>query len=491
MAAPARAADRVLVLYDSSGDYGWLGQLYVQHMKNLLSHFNVTVISKPVEQYAAGDLKRNKTTIYLGVVYDNPLPASFLKDFMASTKTFCWLGYNLWQPAWAAAYSAAFTQKFGINFLSLDYSPWAEVRYRGTALTRETASEIGRLQIVDPTKAEVVATCHTAEDEAPYITRAGNLWYVADNPMSYVTMTDRYLAFADVLHDILGINHPESHRAFVRIEDVTPMSDPGQLQAIADYLVSENVPFGVCVVPQYEDPLGVYNGGVPETLKLKKSVEVANALHYMVDRGGQIVLHGFTHQYDSVANPYSGVSAEDYEFFRVSLDDAGNIVLQGPVPGDSAAWARQRVNKGKNLLNQVGLTPVAWVTPHYLASVTDYKQFAKLFPISIDRGVYFATAADGTQYALEQMAPYVFQKDVYGVKRLPETLSYVDPWGFPPQPPALPATLLERAQKNKVVRDGWASCYFHWYLDINYLKELVSGLKAQGYEFVAISNTLQ
>ena len=61
---------------------------------------------------------------------------------------------------------------------------------------------------------------------------------------------------------------------------------------------------------------------------------------------------------------------------------------------------------------------------------------------------------------------------------MPETLSYIDPLG---QPPSLPADLLHRAELNKVVRDGWASFYFHWFLDINYLKDTVSGLKSQGY----------
>jgi uncharacterized protein YdaL len=343
----AQAMDKVLVLYDSTGPDGWLGQLYVQHLDNLLSHFEVQVTSKPVEQYTSGEINGYETTIYLGVIYDNPLPAAFQSDFLASTATVCWLGYNLWQVAWDPSWTydnPVFTNKFGVSFLKLDFSNWNEVSYKGATLTRDTAAgEIGRLQILDPDKASVLATCHTATKEAPYITHAANLWYVADNPLSYVTMTDRYLAFADVLHDVLHINHLESHRALIRIEDVHPLADPDQLRAIADYLGSEGVPFMVCVIPEYRDPLGVYNGGVPLTVKLSEAPEVVAALRYMRSRGGRIVQHGFTHQYDAVANPYSGVSAEDYEFYRVTLDDQGQQVLQGPVPEDSAAWARNRV----------------------------------------------------------------------------------------------------------------------------------------------------
>ncbi len=482
MADPARAAEPVLVLYDSAGDYGWLGRLYVQHLTNLLSHFEVQVESKPVEQYTAGDINQHQATIYLGVIYNNPLPPAFHSDFLTSTRTVCWLGYNLWQVAWGTS-ATSFTQKFGVKFLDLDFSPWAAVSYKQVTLTREPSVEIGRLAIVDSQKATVLATCSASTDIAPYITRASNLWYVADNPMSYVSMTDRYLAFADVLHDILNINHPESHRAMLRIEDVHPLADPEKLRAIADYLYSQQVPFLVCVIPEYRDPFGVYNYGVPLTVPLAEAPEVVGALRYMVARGGQIVLHGFTHQYDDVANPYSGVTAEDYEFYQVTLRVGGGLVLHGPVPEDSPAWARGRVLEGKKRLADLNFRPVAWNTPHYLASVTDYLEFAQLFSLSLDRGVFFAADAGGQEYYLEQMAPYVFQKDVYGIKRLPENLGYIDPEGMPGQPPSLPADLLHRAELNKVVRDGWASCYFQWYLDLNYLKELVPGLKGQGYQF--------
>ena len=42
----------------------------------------------------------------------------------------------------------------------------------------------------------------------------------------------------------------------------------------------------------------------------------------------------------------------------------------------------------------------------------------------------------------------------------------------------------------KVVRDGWAGFYFHWYLDPQFLRETVEGLKAMGYEFTPLDGTL-
>ncbi len=482
---PASAARQVLVLYDSTGDYGWLGQIYFQHMANLLSHFDVKVDGKAVEKYTAGDVNSYGTTIYLGVLYKDaatdPLPQALKTDLISTTRTFCWISFNLWQ----FIDDPAFREKFGIESCYLNAALFSEVHYKGTSLTRDDPNPIGDVSIVDPSKVEVVSTCNTADQSAhaSYIIKSANLYYVADNPMSYVTMTDRYLAFTDVLYDILQVSHAQSYRALVRIEDVHPMADPAQLRAIADYLGSEKVPFSVSIVPEYRDPFGVYNQGVSRTVKLSEAPDVVAALQYMKSRGGSIVMHGFTHQYDTVENPYSGVTAEDYEFYQVKLDESKNQVFKGPVPEDSAVWARGRVLQGLSELTSLNLTPVAWNTPHYMASVVDYGEFAKLFTISLDQGTYFVTDALGVEQFLNQMAPYVLNKDVYGIKRMPENLGYVNPNASPPN---LPADLLHRAELNKVERDAWASFYFHWFLDVSYLKDVVTGLKNQGYRFVRV-----
>jgi hypothetical protein len=97
------------------------------------------------------------------------------------------------------------------------------------------------------------------------------------------------------------------------------------------------------------------------------------------------------------------------------------------------------------------------------------------------------------------MLPYVIQKDVYGIKRMLENLGYVElgigannPDDSTPVPPFMPADMLKAAQANLVVRDGWASFFIHPDLEVigtntslTYLKTLVEGIKARGYEFVA------
>ena len=48
-----------------------------------------------------------------------------------------------------------------------------------------------------------------------------------------------------------------------------------------------------------------------------------------------------------------------------------------------------------------------------------------------------------------------------------------------------PEDILGAAQRVRVVRDGFASFYFHPFLDIGYLQQTVEGLQGAGWTFVS------
>lgn len=243
----------------------------------------------------------------------------------------------------------------------------------------------------------------------------------------------------------------------------------------------------MAVIPVFKDPKGVYNKGTPNTIYLSKKRRLVAALKYMVDKGGEIVLHGLTHQWDEQPNPRSGVSAEDYEFFRVKLDTAGRQVLEGPVPEDSLEWVSERVEKALIELKAAGLEPVAWETPHYLASELDNKYFGRRFKLMTHRGIYFVKGQNGEFHFSNQFFPYVIESDIYGQKLAPENLFCFATTAYMGEPPSTVPAMLYQARLNLAVRDGWDSFFFHWYQDIQALKELVRGIKTMGYEFVPLS----
>jgi len=492
------ATPTALVLYDKNGTYGWIGALYAYQIGCLLTHYGVTVTRKGIEAYSKGDLALYNSSYYIGTTYYNSIPNSFKTDFIANNNPFCWMGYNLWSVAWNAsgsAWNAAFTNKWGFQFAYLDGTGFPTVNYKNSTLTCTRSQydpQQGDTQILDPTLASAVATSTNGTTTVPYITRSKNLWYVADNPLEYVSYNrgdDRMLAFADVLSDVTGIITTTQMRAVLRIEDVSAICDSASLRGIADTLYAENIPYVVCVIPDYKDPLGVYNSGVPLEIQCQNSPQFVADLNYMVSKGAQLIMHGVSHQYSNVANPVNGVSATDVEFFRVTTDSNGNQLPIGPVTEDSTSWVSSRLTSGFSMMSKAGLTkPTGWNSPHYYATPTDYKVFATKFGYSLDRVLTFATDQNGNLQYLIQYSPYVIH-DEYGNHRIPETLGYYDPNGTSGSV-NLPANMIGYAQQIECVRGGWAGMYYHWFLGTAALQQLVDGIKGLGYTFVDPSKNI-
>jgi len=98
--------------------------------------------------------------------------------------------------------------------------------------------------------------------------------------MVSTTFENRSLAFADLLHDMLGIDHAESHRAYFRVEDVSRGSEAADLQALRTTLAGLGVPFVVSVIPEYRDWLGYYNKSFQKpcgSLRLPTSARKSNS----------------------------------------------------------------------------------------------------------------------------------------------------------------------------------------------------------------------
>ncbi|GAB2600297.1 hypothetical protein Aab01nite_65410 [Paractinoplanes abujensis] len=491
-AAPGGGSAKTLVLYDTTGDYGWMGEVYATQTANLSSHFG-SWTAAPVGSYKAGDLNAYTAVVYVGSTYDEPVPDAFLADVAATTKPVTWLYDNIWQltanPAFAAGH--------GFTSGGFDYADVAEVTYKSQKLTRDTRNKSGimNLSITDATKVKTLASAVRPDGSTfPWAITSGNFTYVAEIPFAYVTHDDRYLAFADLLFDSLGADVKEQHRGLVRIEDVGPDSDPDELRAVADYLSAEKVPFTVAVYTRYRDPKGVNNGGKAQDYTLLSKPKVVSALKYMQSKGGTLLMHGYTHQYGNLANPYDGVSANDFEFYAAHVDENDSVIYDGPVPGDSAAWATSRMVAAGLIFTAAGLgTPSIFELPHYAGSAVDYQAVNTLFGKRYDRGLYFPGVLTGAKpdYKRQfgQFFPYAV-RDVYGSVVVPENIGNIEPDSFNNHPARLPSDLIASARRNLVVRDGVASFFYHPYLGTDYLKQVVTGVKAQGYTFVTATSMI-
>ncbi|MFC3576291.1 polysaccharide deacetylase family protein [Streptomyces yaanensis] len=503
----AAADPTTLVLYDTAGPYGQLGELYAMATANLAGHFG-TVTAKPVQQYTAGMIDSYTAVIYIGSTYyggsiPDAIPAAFYQDAATTTKPVLWMGANIWGLANDVGVTR-FAQKYGWDPTTSYYEDGGsvgtvtQVTYKNQALTRTipAGQDGGVLRPTILTGSGYPAVIRLAEGldtsnghTFGWAIRSANLTYMGEIPFAYVSESDRVIVLEDLLFDALAPATTERHRAVVRLEDISPDSDPAELRSMADYLYAQNIPYGINVIPVYTDPNGTYNNGVPETVTLAQRPQVVSALKYMLARGAVLMDHGYTHQYGNVANPYNGVTGDDFEFYRAHVDTANNVVHDGPVAEDSTLWAQGRVTSALALFTAAGLPkPALWTTPHYAGSAADYKVFSSNFSARLERSLYFAGTLTGASSDpnrfIGQFFPYVV-KDVYGTKVLPENIGNYEPEAYNNHPARLPADLIASAKANLAVRDGFAGFFYHPYYALQPLKDTIDGIKALGYTFVS------
>ena len=511
------------MLYDTTNSWGYLGQLYGIAGGNLASHFG-KVTAEPVANYVAGQVNNYTATIYIGSTYNEPLPLAFLNDVLSTSHPVIWAADNIWQLTGTEGSSAdtAFMAKYGWDpsqsYFDTTDNP-ATITYKGQAFTRNAANGANILapDITSPSAVTVLGTANCTDASGnpaacapiaqstgtsfPWAIRSANLTYVGEVPFSYISETDRYIVFSDLLFPALAPTATPSHLALVRLEDVDPTADPAALRQFADYLSSQHVPFSVGVIPEYTDPKGYYNGGKKQTITLAQKPALVAALKYMQSKGGTIIEHGFTHQYSNIANPYNGVTGDDAEFYRAQCSttqqppytfdspcqNTDYIVWTGPLPGDSAAWAAARATAGRLLFAQAGLSqPAIWETPHYFASAADYMGIDTVYSTRYEREIFPSGLLGGTldyTHIFGQFFPYVVH-DVYGEKVIPENLGNYEPLPVNNNAPRLPADIIHNAQVNLAVTQGVASFFFHPTYPLSDLQQIVAGIKALGYTFV-------
>ncbi len=444
-AAPA-APKRALILYDGGVPNHKEGRIGAIHVANLLGHFGFVGTMANVSDYQANQMRPyDAVFVVAGNEERPPLSAALLRDAQAATQPFVWAGFQMDRlvPADDVA-----RRGFRVDRYDRD-SGFNHVHYHDRELTKGTG-DIARLSVTDPSRAITAATAVDASNrETPYVIHSGNLWAFADFPFAYLGETDRYLVFCDLLHDILGVTHQESHRALMRLEDVTPEDDVANVRRAVAAFAAERVPFQIALVPIFRDP------STGSEVTLSDRPELVRALHDAVSAGGTIVLHGSSHQ-------YRGKTPADFEFWDAERN--------APREDDSPELVRVKIATALDECFRNHLYPVAWEMPHYTGSMVDYAEAARVFSTINER--ILTIEEQGTQ----QFFPYT-TIDSRGSLVVPESLGYL------PIADPNPAILVNNAKALLAVRDGIASSYVHDFLDPQLFGEVIRGVKALGYQY--------
>lgn len=544
----------VHIYYDKSKDATYrLGKVYSTYLQNLLGHFpKYQQIVSPVEKYKAGDLELCHANFYIGSYFDNGIPESFFVDFEKTKKGFVWMGYNLWKldpSVLAKTFGHNYSHLTTLDTTKLDAKGqpgfYRFIEYKGErfekfgAFVGDKKEFRAGFEMVALNKAESGASVdvlssavHSVSgDKLPYIVRNKNYFFVADVPFSYIHESDRYMVFSDILFDVLGEQPRHTKRlAIMRIEDVHPKSPLPELYDIARVFAEEKVPLQISIIPIFFDPLYRFDREEDEEfVPMTHDAGFMSYIEFIKKQNAEFIWHGSTHQYARVANPHTGYSSDDFEFW--------DAVNNRPLPEDSVSFVLDRLDFGFDYLKAAGIEPKVWLTPHYQASALDYIIFARVFPWNIGRSIYFDhtvsglpetssstlyyntknSSADRAKYFEDlqvstqgnwngQLFPYEIYGDVYGQRLLPESLG--NPQPFQNAHVVFPRTLKEivaDAKRNLVLRDTWASMFFHPYLltdlyndgigafpgDTAPLTELIREIKKLGYEFVSTTEFVE
>ena len=510
-----------LVLYDKTGKSASDGELYAVATGNLVTHFGTAEI-KPVADYADKAMSAYDAVVYIGTDSAATPPEGFLDDVLTLDTPVMWVGENLNAMSGGQGDRAAsFREKFGwdpgeTQTVSSDLLHSVRYNDRDVARYTDSVETVESPVVGSGDSVEVLASAQCRKDDAPvscvaddadgaqdvpWAVRSKNLTFVSEIPLDYIDENDVYLIYSDLFYGLLAPDTAPVKQAAVRLEDVGPESDPADLRAMADYLQGAGVPFQVAVMP-------IHIAKTPDEndwygLSLLDRPEIVDALKYMQDRGGTLIQHGTTHQFGTSDNPYSGRTGEDYEFYRFGCSATAQQPFEfgeckntsyirqiGRVSEDAVEQHKARIEKGRQVMIDAGLgEPEIFETPHYAASPNAYAAMTEVYNARYEQSDYFAGILSGEPSeagrAYSQHFPYAVH-DIYGSKVYPENLGNITEAEQNNHATRDPEFLISRAEAHLAVRESTASFFFHPYLDSDYLKETVEGIRGLGYEFVPV-----
>lgn len=438
------STDKVLIIYDSKKETAYNRDI-LNIMRTLLGRFSSDIELLKLSNYD-GEINKNYYShiFILGInenSYNNDKNTKNLISSLNSYKgTICWLGYGIENLLEHKKYNLDYVGKTN-NIVS--------VNYRGKSYNLDEHYVFNIVESKD-TNNKVIGSINDTLNKYPYIINDKNLFYVSKLDLDGVL----FYIFCDSLNDIFNIKTFDKGRIFVRIEDVHAFREPKNLVEIADYLSSKNIPFTIALIPAYVNPKN------HKVITLSESPEIVKAIKYMQDKGGTVILHGYTHQYKK-----EEVSGEGYEFWDGKKDE--------PLKENMKIFVKDRVLNGLRVCIENGIYPLAFEAPHYAMESEGYKELKKYF------STYMGQHQNNDKKFSTNTYPYIIRDTEEFNIFIPENLGYIDP-----EDKFTFQNIKENLNKLSIVRGFSGGFFFHSYLNIEYLKNTIEYLEKQNIEFM-------
>ncbi|NMS90779.1 DUF2334 domain-containing protein, partial [Clostridioides difficile] len=436
--------NKVLVIYDSKKEIAYNRDI-LKIIRTLLGRFSSDIELLKLSNYDDEINKNYYSHVFIIGINENSYANEKRTKYLLSSLdsyngNICWLGHGIENLLEYKKYNLEYLGKTN-NIVS--------VNYKGKSYNLDEHYLFNLVKSKD-TSDKVIGRIGDTLNEYPYIINDKNLFYVSKLDLDGVL----FYIFCDSLNDIFNIKKFDKGSIFVRIEDVHAFRDPKNLVDIADYLSDKNIPFTIALIPAYVNPKN------HKITTLSESPEIVKAVKYMQEKGGTVILHGYTHQYKK-----EEVSGEGYEFWDGERDV--------PLKEDMKVFVKDRVLSGLRICIENGIYPLAFEAPHYAIESEGYKELKKYF------STYVGQHQNNDKKFSTNTYPYVIQDTEEFNIFIPENLGYIDP-----EDKFTFQNIKENLDKVSMVRGFSGGFFFHSYLDIDYLKYTIEYLEKQNIEFM-------
>jgi uncharacterized protein YdaL len=261
---------------------------------------------------------------------------------------------------------------------------------------------------------------------------------------------------------------------YLRLEDVHPLSDPRHLMEQAKWLKDQGIPYMVALIP-------VYQYGDGRMVHLDESPDVEEALQYMQDNGGTMVMHGYKHKFRAEE------TGEGFEFWDAEHDrpiyqpeeetprfrsdftteQEWNEFVQAGEQFERS-YMRDRIRRGVEELVAHRLYPLGFEPPHYAISQQGYRVLSEHFSSYVGK-LQMSDATWQTGYGPPDESRPTF---LHGMTAYPESLGFVEQGAEEASLEQMQAELESRSQFNQ----AYLSAFYHPYLGLDGLKRVVEVL---------------
>ncbi|MDW0109811.1 DUF2334 domain-containing protein [Sporosarcina aquimarina] len=334
------------------------------------------------------------------------------------------------------------------------------------------------IDVIPPKGSEVIEVGKRFDAQHPYIVKNGRLTYIASSAFE----SDQKYALSKRMHKIMGVEEPTVHPAYIRLEDISPVSDYKLVQETGDYLADRGIPFYLAVIPVY------VNNENGEKIYMKSNRKLVKVLRNLQNRGGIIIGHGYTHSYryeetgegfefwddqlnqkittertDTLPEPLptreSFRSINDYNRFMDKID----VIEKG--------YIETKHRKAIEELTDIELYPLAFEAPHYTMSSTGYKITSNYF-----NSVFGQVQLSDEDWEIMDAPLFVSSPAILsGMTLYPETIGYANPQLEDPLQVAK-----DSVKRLKDIPGSMVGGFYHPYLGLEHLQEMLDLMYSVG-----------